>query len=230
MTDAPETFESTLARLGSALNEQSRRVLAMCDAAFESFFESNAPAAAEAVLRDDEVDRADVAIERDSVALLCEVARAARELTPSSIREVLVIVKANNELERIADCAVTIAEQVARRDGTPVPQTFRVMANSVIGILRDVGRSLEHRDPAAAKLVLRSEDLVRSFKAAVLRDAETRIAQGAMTVDTAFLLHEVASACEHIADHATNIAEQVLYAVSGTIVRHCDAGWVEVNL
>ena len=78
--------------------------------------------------------------------------------------------------------------------------------------------------------MLRAEDTVRGFKNAVLRDAEQRIASGDMTVDTAFLLHEIASCCEHIADHSTNIAEQVLYAVTGTIVRHCEAGWIEVNL
>ena len=78
--------------------------------------------------------------------------------------------------------------------------------------------------------MLKAEDTVRGFKSAVLRDAENRIASGDMAVDTAFLLHELASCCEHIADHSTNMAEQVLYAVTGTIVRHCEAGWTEVDL
>ena len=67
-----------------------------------------------------------------------------------------------------------------------------------------------------------------AFKGALLRDAEEKIAAKTMTVDFAFLLHEVATNCEIVADHCTNIAEQVLYSATGTIVRHTPAEWVEV--
>ncbi len=223
-------FTTKLELIRGELNAQGRRVVAICDAAFEAFFDDDGEAAGRAAALDDEIDRVDVALEQQAVMLLCDAAGEANELPPNQIREVLVVVKANNELERIADCAVHISEHVAKRSGAEIPETFRVLCNSVIGIVRDVCRSIEQRDPDTAKLVLRAEDTVRGFKNAVLRDAEQRIAAGEMGVDTAFLLHELASCCEHIADHSTNIAEQVLYAVTGTIVRHCEAGWIEVNL
>ncbi len=223
-------FTTKLELIRGELNAQGHRVVAICDAAFEAFFNNDIDAARAAAGLDDEIDRVDVALEQQAVVLLCDAAREANELPPAQIREVLVIVKANNELERIADCAVHISEHVAKRNGVEIPETFRVLCNSVIGIVRDVCRSLEQRDPNTAKLVLRAEDTVRGFKNAVLKDAERRIADGTMAVDTAFLLHELASCCEHIADHSTNMAEQVLYAVTGTIVRHCEAGWIEVNL
>lgn len=226
----PSGYDTKLELIRGELNAQGRRVVEICDAAFEAFFEDDAEAGKRAAALDDQIDRVDVALEQQAVSLLCEVAREANELPPRAIRELLVIVKANNELERIADCAVSISEHVESRDGAAIPETFRVLCNSVIGIIRDVCGSLENRDADKAKLVLRAEDTVRGFKNAVLRDAEQRIASGDMTVDTAFLLHEIASCCEHIADHSTNIAEQVLYAVTGTIVRHCEAGWIEVNL
>jgi phosphate transport system protein len=229
-TRQPGPFDASVALISHELHKQTHRVLEICETAIEAFFSGDAAAGRRTEAQDDEIDRADVAIEQKSVALLCAAARQANEIAPEQIRELLVIVKANNELERIADCAVAIGDHAAKRGPEPVPPTFRVMANSVLGILRDVGKALEHRDADAAKLALRSENTVRGFKAAVLRDAEQRIAAGTMTVDTGFLLHSVASSCEHIADHATNIAEQVLYAVTGTIVRHCEAGWVEVNL
>ncbi|MEO0477578.1 MAG: PhoU domain-containing protein [Planctomycetota bacterium] len=205
-------------------------MVAICDAAFDAFFNDDTAAAKQAEAMDDEIDRVDVALEQQAVVLLCDAAREANELSPQQIRELLVVVKANNELERIADCAVHICEHVSMRSGAAIPETFRVLSNSVIGIVRDVCRSLEQRDADTAKLVLRAEDTVRGFKNAVLKDAEQRIASGEMAVDAAFLLHELASCCEHIADHSTNMAEQVLYAVTGTIVRHCEAGWTEVNL
>ena len=49
-----------------------------------------------------------------------------------------------------------------------------------------------------------------------------------MSVDLAFLLHELASECVRMADHCTNIAEQVIYSVTGAIVRHTEGTWVEV--
>jgi hypothetical protein len=49
-----------------------------------------------------------------------------------------------------------------------------------------------------------------------------------MSVDFAFALHEIANECCKVADHSTNIAEQVIYAITGAVVRHTEEGWVEV--
>jgi phosphate transport system protein len=136
---------------------------------------------------------------------------------------VLTIVKINNEMERIADAAVAIAERAGTLRAMPgrIPETFRVMANSVVGILRDVNLAYDRSDAALAKVVLQSEDAVEAFKVAILRDAEQQIAAGAMPVDLAFSLHEIAHEC-------CRIAEQVIYSVTGAIVRHMDGRWVEV--
>jgi phosphate transport system protein len=112
---------------------------------------------------------------------------------------------------------------------TQYPDTFRVMANSVIGILRDVNTAVLHHDPALANIVLQSQHAVTAFKDAVLRDAEGRIAKGQMSVDAAFLLHEIATECEIVADHCTNVAEQIIYLTTGAIVRHTQSNWVEVT-
>src|SRR5690606_24141937 len=109
-----------------------------------------------------------------------------------------------------------------------IPETFRVMTNSVVGIMRDANRAFERSDAALAKVVLQSEDAVEAFKAAILTDAERKIASGQMPVDFAFILHELAGECLQMADHCTNIAEQVIYQVTGAIVRHLEGGWVEV--
>ena len=103
-----------------------------------------------------------------------------------------------------------------------------VMTNSVIGILRDCCTSLERSDGHLAKVVLASEDAVEAFKRAILRDAQTQVSSGKLSVDAAFLVQELATLCEIIAGHCTNIAEQALYVATGKIVRHMSGRWEEV--
>lgn len=209
---------------------QGRRVLEAIELGFEAFLERREDLARRVIELDDEVDRVDVEIEKAAVKLLEDATDSTAKLGARPLRAVLTIVKVNNELERIADLAVGVAEGVAAMAGTPgeIPATFRVLANSVAGILRDVTASLDHADAGLARVVLQSEEAVLAFKSLVLRDAEQHIARGTMTVDFAFALHEVASACERMADHCTNIAEQVIYSATGAIVRHQLGQWVDV--
>ncbi|MBZ0171846.1 MAG: hypothetical protein K8E66_05655, partial [Phycisphaerales bacterium] len=182
-----------------------------------------------AIQNDDEIDANDVSIERATVALLTRVAHDATPIEDSHLRGVLNLVKVNNEYERIADAGVSIAERAIALSGSPAkfPPTTRVMTNSVVGILRDVTKAYDNRDATLARLVLQSEDTVLMFKHAILRDAERAVAEGRMTVDLAFDLHELASQCLLMADHATNIAEQVIYETTGLIVRHRAGEWIE---
>lgn len=230
MTGSQNGFADRLATLWRELAAQGRLVAQVFESACEAVFALDSEAARAVVAADDEVDRADVLIEQACVAVLSDATQNGAGLTPEQLRGILTIVKINNELERTADCATAIAMQVALlgESCSEVPPTFRVLTNSVAGILRDVVKSFERKDPAVARIVLASEDAVESFKSQLLRDAERRVAAGSMEVDLAFCLHELANQCERIADHATNIAEQVIYSVSGAIVRHTEAGWVDV--
>jgi phosphate transport system protein len=228
MLTTPDGFAERLARLKADLVEQGRRVQTLLELAFEAVFSADAGRAARVVAGDDVIDRVDVEIEKAAVQLLTDATHEGAQLDVRQLRGVLTIAKVNNELERIADSAVAIAERVDGAPGLVVPDTFRVMANSVVGILRDVNRSLDRMDPKLARVVLQSDDCVADFKDAILRDAETRIAAGAMTVDAAFLLHEFATQCERVADHCTNIAEQVIYSATGAIIRHTEGHWHEV--
>ncbi|CAG0983106.1 Phosphate-specific transport system accessory protein PhoU [Phycisphaerales bacterium] len=202
----------------------------MLEAAFEALFDRSDSRAAWAIAQDDEVDRVDVAIERGCVDLLTDATRQGAELDARHLRAVLMIVKVNNELERAADVAADIAENARSGNGTrpPFPDTFRVMANSVIGIVRDANSAMARNDPQLANIVLQSQHAVAAFKDAVLRDAEDKLAKGQMRPDFAFLLHEIANSCETIADHCTNVAEQTIYLTTGSIVRHMQSRWVEL--
>jgi phosphate transport system protein len=230
MASTPQGFALRIQRLKADLVEQGRRVQSLLEGVFDAVFARDPARAARAIAMDQAIDAVDVQIERASVQLLTDATHENARLEPDQLRAVLTIVKINNELERIADCGVEIAERCASLRDMPgsIPETFQVMANSVVGILRDVNRAFDRSDAALAKVVLQSEDAVEAFKAAILTDAERKIASGQMPVDFAFALHEIAGQCLVMADHCTNVAEQVIYAVTGSIVRHTEGKWVEV--
>lgn len=227
MTNRDE-FERRLSRLRSDLTTQGERVYELLLRASESFFERDIAKASEIVAADAVIDRADVEIERASIPLL-----GMGETDEHAIRQVLTIVKINNELERMADCAVNVAEVVKTygADMTePVPPTFRVMANSVIGMVRDANRAYADANVELARQVLGFDDTVDRFKAEIGLDAEQKVASGEFSVSFAFRLRTVTAQLERAADHCTNICEQVIYLSSGKTVRHLAGGWSEPEL
>ncbi|MDG1137418.1 MAG: PhoU domain-containing protein, partial [Phycisphaerales bacterium] len=127
-------FEKKLAQLSADLNTQGDRVSDQLLRAVESSFDGDIDSAKVVVQSDGAIDKVDVEIERACIELLRLGAK-----DEHSIRSVLTIVKVNNELERIADCAVIVAESAIHHKNliASAPPTFRVMANSVIGMARD---------------------------------------------------------------------------------------------
>lgn len=230
MPSTPDGFAKRLELLRGAIAEQGHRVRNILEAAFDAAFSRDPAKAALVAAQDDVIDRVDVEVEKAAVALLTDATHENSKLDASQLREVLTIVKINNELERIADAAVEIAERAEplKANTGQIPETFRVMANSVVGILRDATQAYNRSDARLAKVVLQSEDAVEAFMTAIVKDAERQIATGKMTVDFAFCLHQIANECKVVADHSTNMSEQVIYSLTGAIVRHMESGWVEV--
>ncbi len=215
-------FQKKLAQLKSDLVTQGKRVNELMLKAVECFFDRDA-AKADGVIQGDEViDKVNVEIERAAVPLLAMGITDEHE-----IRSVLTIVKINNELERVADCAVNVAETV-KDFGThseQIPATFRVMANSVVGMMRDANRALDELNIDLAQQVLAFDDTVDRFKREIILDAEDKVAGGSFNTQFAFALLDVTKNLERIADHCTNICEQVIYLESGLVVRHLAQGW-----
>lgn len=227
----PESFNQRLDELRTELVEQGKRARLLLDAAFDSFFTASTERAREAIVLDDKIDEVDVEIEQRATTLLTEAAREAVVLDQTPLRGILTLVKVNNEIERVADAGVDIAERTIAMSGDPVnfPPAARVMTNSTIGILRDAVRGYRQRDPALARLVLEAEDTVEQFQKQILAQSRDRVRHDRMTIEVAFDLHELTSQCMLIAAHCTNVAEQVIYESTGTIVRHTAAGWVDAR-
>ena len=222
-----EDFEKRIARLRADIVEQGRRVERIVETAIECLFERDQTKADWVIDRDSVIDRADVEIEQAAVDLLGAIARTAVELPAKQLRLVLMIVKVNNELERSADLAGEIAEQVALFKTLPCQPSkrFRVMANSVVGIVRDTATCLERVDTQIAQSVLANDDTMDRFEEAILREMQQGVADGSVTVEFAFATNIVANHLERIGDHCTNIAEQIIYIATGQIVRHQKGQW-----
>lgn len=229
---ASDEFGQRLSYLKSDIIAQGRRVQSILEDAIRAVVAADADAARRVIDQDEAIDRVDVELEKASVQLLTDATKRGAAMPPDQLRMVLTIVKVNNELERIADVGVAIAEEVRRvvSARAAVPDTFQVLANSVVGILRDVNRSFERADPELARVALMSEDAVLEFRRALARETQERVVRAELTVDQALRLHEIATLCAVAADHATNIAEQVIYVCTGRIVRHMQGHWEEVVL
>ncbi|MCA9307193.1 MAG: hypothetical protein H6812_02930 [Phycisphaeraceae bacterium] len=215
--------------LHADLSAQGHRVAGLIERSVEALWERDAEKARGVIEEDEAVDREDVRIEKEAVRLLAHAMQsgASRGLGEGDVRRVMTLVKVNNEFERIADMGVAIAEKqevVASLDGPP-PAKFRMMANSVIGIMQTTSRAFETNDLASAQVVLASDAATERFEQAVLREVEELLASGGMSVDYALALHTIAGAIKRMADHCTNVAEQVIYVASGKIVRHQVDHW-----
>ena len=229
MSMKPDQFNERLEAIRRRLGEQGDLVTEITEQVFTTIYDMDTDRAIELMTRDDEVDKADLEIERDAVALLGESTLGSCPLTPEQIRGLLSAVKVNNELERIADAAADIAQRVVSLgDRTSTfPKTTLVMTNSVVGILRDSVRCFTKIDAQRAKQVLRAEGAVLDFYDVIVKKSEERIADGRLGVAHAFDLHSIVHQVVVMADHCTNIAEQVIFEATGVIVRHTNAGWIE---
>jgi|TARA_B100000959_G_scaffold286392_1_gene364841 phosphate transport system protein len=215
-------FEKKLAQLAADLNTQGARISDQLLRAVESSFDGNVDNARVVVEGDKIIDQVDVEIERACIGLL-----RLGVTDEHSIRSVLTIVKVNNEFERIADCAVIVAESAINHTDliSSAPPTFRVMANSVVGMARDTNKALSETDTNMAIRVLSFDDTVDRFRKEIVLDVQHRTSKGELEPLVAFELLAVTRAMERIADHCTNICEQVIYLETGKIVRHLPDGW-----
>ncbi len=174
--------------------------------------------AAEILDIDLEIDFMEVDLEEDCLKVL-----ALHQPVAIDLRLIVAILKINNDLERIGDLAVNIAERtiyLADRDRVEMHFDYQEMARKAEAMVKKSLDALVNLDPELASQVCAADDEVddmnremqEQVKAAVKTDPDN-IGQY-----VAYLL--VARHLERIADHATNIAEDVIYMVKGEIVRH----------
>jgi phosphate transport system protein len=141
----------------------------------------------------------------------------------ADLRTIVAAVKINTDLERVGDLAVNVAD-AARRYTSHAPPKKLVnlpkMAEIAQAMLRDALDAFVRRDVELAQHVLDEDDRLDSLKTQIFRNLLTYMLQDPSTIEPALDLILVSRHLERIGDHATNIAEDVIFIVSGRDVRH----------
>jgi len=170
------------------------------------------------IARDDEIDAEEVAVESDVIRLMTLF-----QPMGSDMRLLCTVLKVNNDLERIADCAVNIAERVQHldpRSGASEDAELKRMLPVVRRLLRSAVQAYATADADAAQRLFGEDDAIDAFYGQFIRKLTAQAAQApeqmAMHLDTL----SIAKNLERIADHAMNVAEDVVFLGTGRIVRH----------
>ena len=207
------------------LNELKERILWMGSLAERAVHQAihavldGQAALAEKVLQEEPaINELQVEIDDRVVQLL-----ALQQLMAADLRFVLAVSRINNDLERIGDQAVNIAQSAQRILRHPRVKPYvdlPRMSELAEGMVRDSLNALVRGDVELARSVLVCDDQVDSLRDQIFRELLSYMMGDSAVVFQAFELIMVAKNLERVADHATNIAEDVIYMVAGHDVRH----------
>lgn len=167
---------------------------------------------------DDAIDDMELLIEDECLKLLALYQPVAEDL-----RFLCAVMKINNDLERLGDLAASMARRGGRIGQLLPPELveqFDTMAREVIRMLRNVLQAFVERDPGAARLVVKYDDTVDGLHRNMIERVIAFMKLNPVHVEAGVHLVWVSRNLERIADHITNIAEDVVYMVEGETIRH----------
>lgn len=154
---------------------------------------------------------------------LCVTTIAQFQPLAGDLRKLIMILKINNDLERMADHAVNIAQSaiflIERPSLKPLIDIPR-MAEETIKILYDSITSYIEMDAGLANSVFKRDDTVDALRDQVFRELSTYMASSPASIERALHLMNIARNLERISDLSTNICEDVIYIIKGKIIKH----------
>lgn len=169
---------------------------------------------------DHEIDVREVLIEEDCLKIL-----ALHQPVAKDLRFVIAVLKINNDLERIGDTIINVADRGIHLVPYPTPailEKVMEMGMHIGTMLNDSINSLVTLDLALAKSVLAKDDIVDDLNRNVVQTViqQVKMPENLVNIESFILVKSMARDLERIGDHATNIAEDVVYLMDGTIIRH----------
>lgn len=196
----------------------SAQVEEMIDRASRALCDGDASQVVEVVQADYRVDESEVLIEEDCLNLL-----ALHHPVATDLRQVATVMKVNNDLERIGDLAVSVverAEGLHLRPDFPIPLKLKSMFAMASNMVRDALNAFVDGDAEAARDVCQRDNEVDQANRDVIAELQSLMESRQEMVGPALHCFSASRHLERIADHATNIAEDVVYLVEGEIIRH----------
>jgi len=206
-----EALQARLLEMGGLAEERVRAAL--------QGLVTRDPALIESVMRGDEpINELHIEVDNRCFTLL-----ALYQPMATDLRSIVAAVKINTDLERVGDLAVNIAEAAQRyTNHAPVKKLIDIPQMGEIAqvMLRDSLDAFVQRDTTLAKRVLSEDDRLDALKTLVFRELLACMLEDGATVEPALDLILISRHLERIGDHATNIAEDVIFMVSALDVRH----------
>ncbi len=215
-----ETLRSHMLQMGGLIESQ---ILA----AIEGFYNGDLKALQQVIENDRRVNGYEVSIDTE-----CSHIIARRQPAASDLRMIMGVSKAVTDLERVGDEAKKIAvvsKQIHERGRLQVPRLgdIRRTGSIVVGMLRKALDAFARLDSVAAAEVIRDDAAIDEAFRGIMRQLITFMMEDPRTITTALEIVWVARALERMGDHSKNMAEQVIYIVKGTDVRHTNFEDVE---
>jgi phosphate transport system protein len=211
-------FDKELSDLKQKLLLMAAKVETLINQAIEALKRKDDALARGVMAIDKEVDRMEIEIEEQAVALI-----ALHQPAAADLRFLIGAIKINNDLERIGDHGVNIAQCALKLSGLPdvkplidIPR----MAQLAIAMLKDSLDGFVRSDPSKSKQVCERDDQVDDIKDQIFRVLLTYMMEKPETIGRAMELILVSRNLERIADLATNICEETIYIAEARIIKH----------
>jgi phosphate transport system protein len=207
------------------LNNLQKQILTMAGYVEEAIYKSiqalrehDKAIAAQVIDADDQVDDLDNIVTEECLKLL-----ALHQPVASDLRRIAVVFMITTDLERMGDLAADIAERAMSLPApqtVPIPENLPQMTDLTTSMVRQSLDAFVNLDGPAARRVIRMDDEVDRYNVKIINELIARMKTSPSQIEPNLSLFSAVRHLERIADHATNIAEDVLYLLDGEIVRH----------
>jgi phosphate transport system protein len=211
-------LQKDLEALKSRILEMGQIVAARAREALQALLHRDAKAARRVIVGDDDIDQREVAIEEEALKIL-----ALHQPVATDLRWVIAVLKVNSDLERVGDLAVNIAERAAYLASRPpagIRLEFELMGEKALGMLNDCLRAIVELDVPLARRVIAADQGVDQMNKEMFVTLQERMMEDPSVIQRAIHYLSASRHLERIGDHATNIAEDVVFLVEGTVIRH----------
>jgi len=209
--DELQSLKEQILRMGGLAEEQVQGAL-------RALVERDSDLARKIIENDRQVNTLDVAVDEDCLRLL-----ALQQPTARDLRFITTAMKISTELERISDLAENICERAIELNEEPQLKPYidiPRMANWALQMVKEALDAFVNHDAELARKVCRDDDFVDDLTHQLFRELLSFMLENPQTITRAIRITFIAKYLERIADHATNVAELVVYLVEGKIIRH----------
>jgi len=215
-----KAFDEDITRLRGLIAEMGGLAELASQQALQALVKGDEDLAREVVARDKKIDALEMEVDKLSVRVI-----ALRAPMADDLREVVAALKIAGMIERIGDYSKNIAKRVNKIEGrrhfeplTLLPAMGEIAAEMV----HDVLTAYAARDPVMAREVIARDEKVDAFYDSIFRNLVSHMMENPSTISSAAQLLFIARNLERIGDHATNIAEMVYFAATGSYVPEID--------